>query len=138
MELWQLDATDLARHIRTGQASAREAVDAVLARMHQVNPSINAVVRILEDDARAAAETADAARARGGAMPPLHGVPVTTKINVDQAGLPTDNGVMALKDFIVQEDSPVVANLKHAGAIIIGRTNAPAFSMRIEGQRCPA
>ena len=131
MDLWQYDATDLARLIRTGQASAREAVDSVLARLHKVNPAINAVVRVLEEDARAQAETADAARARGHALPPLHGVPVTTKINVDQAGLPTDNGVIPLKDFIAQEDSPVVANLKHAGAIIVGRTNAPAFSMRI-------
>ncbi|WP_428682021.1 amidase [Reyranella sp.] len=131
MELWQYDATDLARLIRTGQASAREAVDSVLGRLHKVNPAINAVVRVLESEARAEAETADAARARGHALPPLHGVPVTTKINVDQAGLPTDNGVIPLKDLIAQEDSPVVANLKHAGAIIVGRTNAPAFSMRI-------
>ena len=131
MELWQYDATDLARLIRTGQASAREAVDSVLKRLHAVNPTINAVVRVLEPEARAAAETADAARARGHALPPLHGVPVTTKVNVDQAGLPTDNGVVPLKDFIAREDSPVVANLKHAGAIIVGRTNAPAFSMRI-------
>ncbi len=131
MELWQYDATDLARLIRNGQASAVEAVDSVLARLHKVNPAINAVVRVLEDDARAQAETADASRARGHALPPLHGVPVTTKINVDQAGLPTDNGVIPLKDFIAKEDSPVVANLKHAGAIIVGRTNAPAFSMRI-------
>lgn len=131
MDLWQLDATDLARLIRTGQASAREAVDSVLGRLHKVNPAINAVVRVLEEEARALAETADAAQARGHALPPLHGVPVTTKINVDQAGLPTDNGVIPLKDFIAQEDSPVVANLKHAGAIIVGRTNAPAFSMRI-------
>ena len=131
MELWQYDATDLARLIRTGQASARDAVDSVLGRLHKVNPAINAVVRVLEEEARAAAETADAARARGHALPPLHGVPVTTKVNVDQAGLPTDNGVVPLKDFMAQEDSPVVANLKHAGAIIVGRTNAPAFSMRI-------
>ena len=131
MELLQYDATDLARLIRTGQASARDAVDSVLARLHKVNPAINAVVRVLEEEARAAAETADAARARGHALPPLHGVPVTTKVNVDQAGLPTDNGVVPLKDFMAQEDSPVVANLKHAGAIIVGRTNAPAFSMRI-------
>ncbi|MGQ0583299.1 MAG: amidase [Reyranella sp.] len=131
MELWQYDATDLARLIRNGQASAVEAVDSVLTRLDKVNPAINAVVRVLEEDARAQAETADAARARGHALPPLHGVPVTTKINVDQAGLPTDNGVIPLKDFIAKEDSPVVANLKHAGAIIIGRTNAPAFSMRI-------
>ena len=131
MELWQYDATDLARLIRTGQASAREAVNSVLGRLDKVNPAINAVVRVLRDEARAAAETADAARSRGHALGPLHGVPVTTKVNVDQAGLPTDNGVIPLKDFIAQEDSPVVANLKHAGAIIVGRTNAPAFSMRI-------
>jgi amidase len=131
MELWQYDATDLARLIRTGQASAREAVDSVLGRLHKVNPAINAVVRVLEEEARGAAETADAARARGHALQPLHGVPVTTKVNVDQAGVPTDNGVVPLKDFIAQEDSPVVANLKQAGAIIVGRTNAPAFSMRI-------
>ena len=131
MQLWQYDATDLARLIRTGQASAREAVDSVLGRLQKVNPAINAVVRVLEDEARAQAETADAAQARGHALPPLHGVPVTTKINVDQAGLPTDNGVVPLKELIAQEDSPVVANLRHAGAIFIGRTNAPAFSMRI-------
>ena len=130
MELWQSDATELARLIRTGQASALEAVDSVLTRLHQVNPAVNAVVRVLEDEARAAARAADATRARGDALPPLHGVPVTTKINSDQAGLPTDNGVVVLKDFIAKEDNPVVANLKHAGAIIVGRTNAPAFSMR--------
>jgi len=131
MELWQYDATKLASLIRTGQASAREAVDSVLGRLHKVNPAINAVVRVLEEEARATAETADAARAHGHALQPLHGVPVTTKVNVDQAGLPTDNGVVLLKDFVAQDDSPVVANLKHAGAIIVGRTNAPAFSMRI-------
>ncbi len=131
MDLWQYDATDLARLIRTGQASATEAIASVLGRLHKVNPAINAVVRVLEEDARSAAATADASRARGHALPPLHGVPVTIKINVDVAGQATDNGVVPLKDFIAQEDSPVVANLKQAGAIIIGRTNAPAFSMRI-------
>ena len=131
MELWQLDATDLAALIRTGRASSVEAVDSVLKRLHKVNPAINAVVKVFESEARAAAETADAARARGHALGPLHGVPIPIKINVDLTGTATDNGVVALKDFVTQEDSPVVANLKHAGAIIIGRTNAPAFSMRI-------
>ena len=131
MELWQYDATDLAQLIRTGRASAREAVDSVLGRLHKVNPAINAVVAVYEAEARAAAETADAARARGHALQPLHGVPVTVKNNTDVAGTPTDNGVVPLKDFIAKEDNPVVANLRHAGAIIVGRTNAPAFSMRI-------
>lgn len=131
MDLWQLDATALAQLIRNGRASAREAVQSCLARMDAVNPALNAVVRRLDDEALAAADAADAAHARGDALGPLHGVPVTTKINVDQQGHPTDNGVVALKDQIATEDSPVVANLKHAGAIVIGRTNAPAFSMRI-------
>ena len=131
MELWQYDATDLARLIRTGRASAREAVDFVLGRLHKVNPAINAVVRVLEARGPRRRRDGRCRRARGHALPPLHGVPVTTKVNVDQAGLPTDNGVVPLKDFVAQDDSPVVANLKHAGAIIVGRTNAPAFSMRI-------
>jgi amidase len=130
MELWQLDATDLAHLIRTGRASAREAVISVLARVDAVNPKLNAIVRRLDDEALAAADAADAARARGDALGPLHGVPVTTKVNVDQKGLPNDNGVPAFRDVIAQHDAPVVANLRVAGAIIIGRTNTPSFSMR--------
>ena len=57
-------------------------------------------------------------------------MPITTKVNVDQAGCPTDNGVVAFKDLVATRDNPVVANLRRAGAIVIGRTNAPAFSMR--------
>jgi amidase len=129
-DLWQLDATDLARLIRLGKASAREAVQACLARMDTVNGRLNAVVRRMDAEALVAADAADAARARGAALGPLHGVPVTTKINTDQKGHPTDHGVIAFKDQIAAEDAPVVANLRSAGAIFIGRTNAPAFSMR--------
>jgi amidase len=130
-DLWRLDATELARLIRLGRVSSREAAQSCLSRLHAVNPAINAVVRVLEEEALAAADAADAAQARGDALGPLHGVPVTIKVNTDQAGCPTDNGVVAFRDAIATEDSPVVANLKRAGAIIIGRTNTPAFSMRI-------
>ena len=130
-ELWQLDATDLARLIRLGRVSAQEATRSCLDRLHTVNPAINAVVRVLEDEALEAAREADRKRARGDTLGLLHGVPVTTKVNTDQAGCPTDNGVVAYRDLIAREDSPVIANLRRAGAIIIGRTNAPAFSMRI-------
>src|SRR5262249_9594791 len=81
MDLWQYDATDLPRLIRMGRAWAKETVDSVLGRLHKVNPAINAVVRVYEAEARAAADTADAVRARGHALPPLHGVPATIKIN---------------------------------------------------------
>jgi amidase len=96
-----------------------------------VNPAINAVVRVLPEEALATADAADRARTQGDILGPLHGVPVTTKINTDQAGSPTDQGVVAYRDMIVSEDNPVVANLKRAGAVIIGRTNAPTWSLRV-------
>jgi len=129
-DLWRLDATELARLIRLGQVSSREATQSCLTRLHAVNPKINAVVRILEEEALVAATVADEAPARGASLGPLHGVPVTTKVNTDQAGCPTDNGVVAFRDNIATRDAPVVANLRRAGAIVIGRTNTPAFSMR--------
>ncbi len=128
--LWKLDATSLATLIQTGQVSAREAVQAHLDRLRAVNPAINAVVLTLEDQALAEADRADRARLAGERLGPLHGLPVTTKINTDQAGCPTDNGLAIFRNLIAAEDSPVVGSLRRAGAIVIGRTNAPAFSMR--------
>jgi len=128
--IWALDATETANLIRKKKLSAREAVEAHLARLDAVNPKLNAVVRVLRDEALTEAKKADAALARGDRLGPLHGVPITTKINVDQTGCPTDNGVVLLKDLIAKEDSPQVANLRNAGAIVFGRTNSPAFAMR--------
>lgn len=128
--LWQRDATDLARLIRLGAVSSREVVADALSRLEQVNGRINAVVRRMDEEALAAAEAADAARARGEALGPLHGVPVTIKVNIDQKGHPTDGAVEAFRDLMATEDSPVVANVRKAGAVIIGRTNTPCFSMR--------
>lgn len=130
-EIWQLDATDQARLIRTGRATARDAVSSALARLEAVNPQINAVVQFMAEEALAAADAADARQARGEVLPPLHGVPVTVKVNTDQVGYATTNGIVAFKDAVAKEDAPVVANLRAAGGIIVGRTNLPAFSMRI-------
>ena len=101
-----------------------------MERTQAVNPKLNAIVHLLEENALIEADAADKAVARGEVLGHLHGVPVTTKINVDQNGLPTTNGLVALRDNIAKEDSPIVANLRKAGAIIFGRTNTPAFSMR--------
>ncbi|HSB41652.1 MAG TPA: amidase family protein [Methylomirabilota bacterium] len=128
--LWALDAVEIAEMIRRRAISCREAVSAVLSRLDAVNPKINAVVRPLHERALAEAAAADQALARGAPVGPLHGVPITTKVNVDQAGCPTDNGVVAFKDLLATRDNPVVANLRRAGAIVVGRTNTPAFSMR--------
>lgn len=129
-EPWQLDATETAARIRTGQLTSREVVESTLARLHAVNPQLNAVVRTMDEEALAVADVADAAVAWGEPLGPLHGVPVTTKINTDQRGHVTDNGCLAFKDNVVAGDASVVANLRRAGAVFIGRTNAPAFSMR--------
>ena len=128
--LWHWPAHRLADAIRHGAISAREAVQSSLGRLDAVNPQLNAVVDRLDAEALAAADAADAARRRGESLGALHGVPVTVKVNVDCTGRATTNGVVAFKDNIATEDSPVVANLRRAGAIVIGRTNTPAFSVR--------
>ena len=129
-EPWRWPATELARAIRTRRLSSREAVQACLDRSHAVNPALNAIVDLMADEALAAADAADRAVARGEALGALHGVPVTVKVNVDCRGRATTNGIVALRDAIATEDSPVVANLRRAGAVIFGRTNTPAFSYR--------
>lgn len=129
-EPWCLGAVELANAIRARRLSAREATDSVLARIDAVNPQLNALATVLAEDARAAADAADAAQARGEPFGVLHGVPVTIKVNVDVAGQPTTDGVAALKDNLASEDSPLVRSLREAGAIIVGRNNAPAFSLR--------
>ena len=129
-ELWRWDAVDLARAIRLGQVSSRDAVASCLKRLDAVNGAINAVTVVLAAPALAQADEADRALQRGGAVGPLHGLPVTIKENVDHEGTATTNGVVGFKDMVAQTDSPAVANWKRAGAIVIGRTNTPAFSLR--------
>jgi len=128
--LWQWNARELARAIAARDVSSREVVESCLARLDRVNPQINAVVDVLAEEALAAADRADQAVARRERLGALHGVPVTVKINADYAGRATTNGVVAFKDRIASADSPAVANWRKAGAIIIGRTNVPAFSAR--------
>lgn len=130
MELYNLTATETAKRIRDGDVTARAVCEAVLARMDAVNPAINAVVARNDEEALRDADAVDAARARGDALGPMAGVPVTTKENVDQTGFATTNGLRLQKDLIAQTDNPVVASLKRAGAVIVGRTNTPAFSLR--------
>jgi amidase len=129
-EIWRWSARALAEAIRTRSVSSRETVEAILQRLDAVNPAINAVVHTLHADALAAADAADAAVKRGGPIGPLHGVPVTIKVNTDQQGCATTNGVVAFRDLVAKADSPSVANWRKAGAIIVGRTNTPCFSWR--------
>ena len=132
--IWQWSACDLAGAIRTGDLSSVEAVDAVLKRVSERNGAVNAIVDDLAEDARARAKWLDEVAVDHGAIGPLHGVPVTVKVNVDCEGRATTNGVTGFKDVIAPADAPVVRNLKNAGAVIIGRTNTPEFSFRATTQ----
>lgn len=127
-ELIAMGAQQAAGELRAGRLSVAELVGAHVARMRAVNPAINAVVDDLGDAALDQARAMDAARPDD--PPPLWGLPVTVKINVDFKGRANSNGLPALADMICAEDAPVVANLRRAGAVIIGRTNTPEFSLR--------
>jgi len=129
-ELWRLPATELVPLLKKGEVCAAEITQSALARLADANPSINAVVREMPEEAMAAATDVDARLARGEDPGPLAGVPVTVKENVDQAGHPTTNGLRIQRELMAERDNPVVANLRRAGAVIIGRTNTPAFSLR--------
>jgi amidase len=128
--IWQWSAVETAAAIKDGRVTSEAVVHAHIERMHAVNPALNAVVVDLSEQALNAARTADRAKASGAQLGKLHGVPVTIKINIDVEGQANSNGVAGLKDNIATGDSAVTANLKKAGAIIIGLTNTPEFSMR--------
>lgn len=130
-ELWRKSAVELARDIRQRRVSSQEVIEAHLVRIAEVNPQVNAIVRVLGDQARAAAIEADAAIGRGDVLGALHGVPITVKENIDMAGLPTTQGIPALAEAIPQLDAPVVERMRAAGAIPIGRTNLPDLGLRV-------
>src|SRR6202158_4756567 len=129
-DLWRLSAADIAALIRSKEVSAKEAASAALARLDAVNPSINAVVDHRPEQVLAQAASVDAAIARNEDLGALAGVPVTVKVNIDQEGFATTNGLKLQRDVIARTNSPVIDNLRKAGAVILGRTNCPAFSYR--------
>lgn len=128
--IWQWSAKKIAKAVKSGKVTASEIVGVHVERMRAANPSVNAVVVDLGNDAIETAARVDAGLAGGATARPLEGVPVTIKINVDFAGRANSNGVVAMRNLIAAEDSPVVRNLKNAGAIPIGLTNTPEFSLR--------
>jgi amidase len=129
-ELWRMGALELAAAIRERRASSREVVQAHLDRIEAVNPRVNAVVRVLAEEALSAADAADRRLREVPDVGPLHGVPITVKENVDVAGSPTTHGVAVLAGAVPAVDAPHVAHLRAAGAIPLGRTNLPDFALR--------
>ena len=130
-ELWRKGALELADLIARKEVSSREVVAAHLARIDEVNPYLNAVVRRWDADSLSAADAADRAVATGDSLGALHGVPVTVKENIDLAGTPTTQSIAFLAEAVAVTDAPLVQRVRAAGAIPIGRTNLPDLGLRI-------
>ncbi|MFA7665686.1 MAG: amidase [Burkholderiaceae bacterium] len=128
--LWQRPATRLAAGFGAGGPDPVEVLDAVLARRESVDPTLNAVVTLDADGARRAAE-ASAARWRSGApLSPIDGVPVTVKDNIPVAGMRSTWGSLLYADHVPERDELPVARLRAAGAVIVGKTNVPEFTLQ--------
>ncbi|HVT66232.1 MAG TPA: amidase family protein, partial [Trebonia sp.] len=126
-DLCFVPAVELARRLRARELSARELLSAFLDRIGRVNPAINAIVTLAEDQAVRQAAAADEAAARGEFTGPLHGLPIAIKDLVETAGIRTTYGSPVFADHVPETDAPMVAALKRAGAVIIGKTNTPEF-----------
>ena len=129
-QIWRMGAKELAKAIRSKQASSREVVESHLRRVEAVNPKVNAITVVLAEEALAEADAADEAVATGKELKPFHGVPITVKENLDLVGIATTQGVKALAGAQPTMDAPTVERMRGAGAIAIGRTNMPEFALR--------
>jgi len=128
-EIIYMSATKLAGLIRNKQVSALEAVDAYIARQLKVNDMLNAVVTNSYERARAEAKALDAKAAKGEFAGALHGVPMTIKDSLDTAGVISTGATVGRQQFIPEKDATCVARLRKAGAILLGKTNTPEFTL---------
>lgn len=122
-------AIDWAHSIRTGELSSVEVTRIHLERINQVNPTLNAVVQLAPERAIYEAQAADEAIASGLEIGPLHGVPITLKDSIDTAGIVTTWGTTGRRNTVPAQDATIVTRLRSAGAIVIGKTNTPEFTL---------
>lgn len=123
-----MPATQLVRELRSGTISSREATIAYLERIDQVNPKVNAVVTLVADQALKAADALDKKRAAGDDLGPLHGLPMVHKDTHNTAGIRTTFGSPLMKDNVPQQDDLIIARLKAAGVVSMGKTNTPEYA----------
>jgi amidase len=121
-------ATELAALVRKREVSARELLEAHLARIERVDPQVNAIVTLDAEGARSAADAADAALAAGEEVGPLHGLPVAHKDTHATGGMRTTWGSPLHADTVPERDELVVERLRRAGAVRLGKTNVPEFA----------
>ena len=132
--LLRQSATRLAAMIKSGETTSCDVVEAHIARIREVNPRLNAVVKDRFDEAREEARRADEAVRTTNAsdLPPLHGVPCTIKEAFALRGMPNSGGLWARRDVVAHEDATAVARLRAAGAIPLGVTNLSELCMWME------
>ncbi len=123
---------EISAEIRGKKVSPVEVVDAYLRRIEKLQPKLNAFVHIDAEGARREARLAETALARGAAMGPLFGVPLTVKSCIDVAGWTCPAGSRLRKNYVAASDATLVARLRGAGAILLGNTNTPEFLMHYE------
>jgi amidase len=128
-ELIYMSATKLAQLIREKKVSAVEATKAYIDRQLAVNDRLNAVVMNCYSRALQEAQAADASLAQGKLLGPLHGVPMAIKDSLDTAGVITTGATYGRQQYIPKTDATVVARVRAAGAILLGKTNTPEFTL---------
>ena len=122
-------ACEIARVIATKEMSALEVIELHLRRIEATHSALNAVVTLVADRAMDEARAADARQAKGEPLGPLHGVPVTIKDSIETAGILSTGGTTGLSNHVPEHDATVVARLREAGAIVLGKTNTPELTL---------
>lgn len=129
-DMLHLSATDLTRALIKGQISSEELTRAVFTQIEAVNPRLNAIMAFDADTALAAARATDSRRSRGEPTGPLAGLPMTIKDSFETAGIASTAGTCGRRDYVPARDATVVARLRSAGAIIVGKTSTPELTLR--------
>jgi Asp-tRNA(Asn)/Glu-tRNA(Gln) amidotransferase A subunit family amidase len=131
-DLTFLSAVSMARQIREKKISPVELAEAHLAKIELLNPKLNAFVHVDMDRVKHDAHVAESAVMRGESLGPLHGVPISIKSSIEVQGLRCEAGTRPRQGFVAQQDAPLVARLRGAGAIVLGVSNTPELLMAWE------
>ena len=132
MSILDMSVKELAGNIRERAVSSVEVVDVFVDRIKEVNPQLNAVVQLAEESARSEALKADQLLSQGRILGPLHGVPMTLKDSFDSIGIISTGGTLGRRNYRPAQDATVLSRLRKNGAILLGKTNTPEFTLMYE------